>query len=138
MFLTATLPRFIQNLIERAIPVVDFIQPSYANANDKLILEQKRHTVEAVPGNILMVSSIGMIDTEAAKASSTLVVCNHVDTALQVYRALKDNDAVLLHSRFTRGDRNMIKPDLSLTSDMSKLLIRLEDWLSEGVVKDRK
>jgi CRISPR-associated endonuclease/helicase Cas3 len=112
MFLTATLPRFIQNLIEHEIPVVDFIQPSYANANDKLILEQKRHTVEAVPGNILRESSINMIAKEATKARSTLVVCNHVDTALQVYRALKDKDAVLLHSRFTREDRNTIEYDL--------------------------
>jgi CRISPR-associated endonuclease/helicase Cas3 len=132
MFLTATLPTFLRKLIEREIPLVDFIQPSYANASDKLILEQKRHTVEAVPGNILMESSIGMIAREAAKARSTLVVCNHVVTAQQVYRALKDNDAVLLHSRFTRRDRNSMenellrskrKPDDPLYKRLPKILV---------------
>lgn len=102
----------MRKLIEHEIPLVGFIQPSYANSSDKLILEKKRHTVEAVPGNILMESSISMIARESAKVSSMLVVCNHVNTAMQVYEAFKDNEAVLLHSRFTRRDRNSIENEL--------------------------
>jgi hypothetical protein len=46
--------------------------------------------VEAVDGDILSNSSIDRIAKEAAKAASTLVVCNHELTTQKVYRALKD------------------------------------------------
>jgi hypothetical protein len=52
--------------------------------SDRKILEQKRHTVKAVDGDILSNSSIDRIAKEAAKAASTLVVCNHVPTAQEV------------------------------------------------------
>ena len=68
IFVTATLPNFIRELIEREISV-DFIQPSYSNPSDKLILERKRHTVKKVPGNILMPSNIRMIAGGAEKAN---------------------------------------------------------------------
>ena len=40
--------------------------------------------VEAVDGDILLNFSIDRIAKEAAKAASTLVVCNHVPTAQEV------------------------------------------------------
>lgn len=123
MFLTATLPTFIHKLIERELRFgeIDFIQPSYHNESDKKILEQKRHTVEAVGGNIL--SNIDLIAREAEKVRSTLVVCNHVRTAQKVYRRLKDKakGPVLLHSQFTRRDRNDIENNLR--QSLPKILV---------------
>ena len=114
MFLTATLPTFIRKLIENELCFgeIDFIQPSYRNESDRKILEQKRHTVELVDGNIL--SKIDLIAREGEKAQSTLVVCNHVSTVQKVYSALKDKikDTVLLHSQFARRDRNDIEKEL--------------------------
>jgi CRISPR-associated endonuclease/helicase Cas3 len=90
MFLTATLLTFIRKLImhEFSLGEINFIQPSYSNESDRKIMEQKRHTVEVVGGNIL--SNIDRIARDAEKAQSTLVICNHVPTAQEVYRALKD------------------------------------------------
>jgi CRISPR-associated endonuclease/helicase Cas3 len=76
-------------------------------------LVQKRHTLQPIiDGNIL--SSIDLIEREAEKAKSTLVVCNHVPTAQQVYRELskKIDDIFLLHSQFCRRDRNEIEDKL--------------------------
>lgn len=113
MFLSATLPKFIRKLIEHEIPSISFMQPSYRNDSDRRILEQKRHILEPpIDGDIS--DNIELIVREAGKANSTLVVCNHVPTAQQVYRAIKDKikDTVLLHSQFCRRDRNNIENDL--------------------------
>jgi CRISPR-associated endonuclease/helicase Cas3 len=114
MFLTATLPTFIRKLIKHEFSSgeIKFIQPSYRNESDRKILEQKRHTVEPVVGNVL--SNIDLIAREAEKTQSTLVVCNHVPTSQEVYRALRDKikDTILLHSQYTRRDRNDIENEL--------------------------
>jgi CRISPR-associated endonuclease/helicase Cas3 len=122
IFVTATLPKFIRELIEAEIRV-NFIQPSYDNASDRIILEQKRHSLEIVDGNTLSHSNIDLIVKEATKVASTLVVCNHVPTAQKVYRILKDRvkGTVLLHSRFTKRDRNYIES--SLQGSLSRILI---------------
>jgi CRISPR-associated endonuclease/helicase Cas3 len=121
MFLTATLPTFVKKMIEAELTAVEFIQPLYSDASDKRILEQKRHTVEAIDGNIL--DNIPVITRETAKASSTLVVCNHVYTAQQVYEHLKDKakGTVLLHSRFNRRDRNQRETELQ--ASLPKILV---------------
>lgn len=127
MFLTATLPTFIRKLIEDELSSIadespiQFIQPSYDNATDRKILEQKRHTVEPVDGNIIDYIPNIILDTH--NAYSTLVVCNHVATSQQVYRALRDQipDVKLLHSRFNRRDRNKIEGDLS--QQLPKILV---------------
>lgn len=122
IFLTATLPTFIRKLIkhEFSFGEINFIQPSYRNESDRKILGQKRHTVEAVGGNIL--SNVDMIVREGENAQSILVVCNHVPTAQNVYRALREKikDSVLLHSQFARRDRNEIENEL-LRSKLPKV-----------------
>jgi len=112
MFLTATLPTFLRWKIETEIPGIQFIEPSYNNPSDKKILEQKRHTIEPVDGDIM--DNIDLIARQSANAKSTLVVCNHVTTAQEVYHKLKDKvkDTRLLHARFTRKDRNYKEREL--------------------------
>ena len=113
MFLSATLPKFIRKLIEHEIPGISFLQPSYRNPTDRRILEQKRHILDTVDGDIL--SNIDLVvKAGKGKSQSILVVCNHVPTAQDVYKELvkKVRDTVLLHSQFTRRDRNRIENDL--------------------------
>jgi CRISPR-associated endonuclease/helicase Cas3 len=119
MFLTATLPTFIRKLIKHEVAEIKFIQPSYRNRSDRKILEQKRHTLVVLGGNVL--SNVDLIVREAMKAQCTLVVCNHVPTSQEVYRALRDKmkGIVLLHSQFARRDRNNIEYEL-LRSKLSK------------------
>lgn len=101
MFLSATLPTFLREIIEHEIPDIGFIQLTVTDESDRRILEQKRHVLEIKDGDVL--STIDFIVKEADKtgACSTLVICNHVPTAQLVYKALnkKVNDTVLLHSR---------------------------------------
>ncbi len=105
IFLSATLPKFLRRIIRREIPDIDFMQPSYRNNIDKRLLEQKRHILCDADGDVL--SNTELILKEANKARSTLIVCNHVPTAQQVYKELVEriNDTVLLHSQFARRDR---------------------------------
>lgn len=107
MFLTATLPKFIRKLIEHEIPEIRFMNPPYSSVSDRCILEQKRHILERpVDGDIL--TNVDLIVRESDKVNSTLVICNHVPTAQQVYRELRRanvKDTVLLHSRFTRRQK---------------------------------
>lgn len=119
MFLTATLTTFIRKLIKHEVGKIKFIQPSYRNRSDRKILEQKRHPLVVLGGNVL--SNVDLIAREAMKAQCTLVVCNHVPTAQEVYRALRDKmkGIVLLHSQFARRDRNNIEYEL-LRSKLSK------------------
>ena len=121
MFLTATLPTFLRRLIEAEITEIGFIEPSISNPNDRKILEQKRHIISEIGGSIM--DNIDLIASEAQKAESTLVVCNHIPTAQAVYTALRDkvSDTVLLHSQFTRKDRN--KKENDLRDRLPKILV---------------
>jgi CRISPR-associated endonuclease/helicase Cas3 len=60
---------------------------------------------------------------ESNKTEYTLVACNHVDTAQPAHRLLEDKvkGTVLLHSRFTRQDRNELEQ--SLLKQLSKVLV---------------
>ena len=55
-----------------------------------------------------IMDNIELIVAKRPNVLSTLVVCNHIPTAQAVYESLKDeiDDTMLLHSQFTRKDRN--------------------------------
>lgn len=99
----------LRKLIQHEIRGIEFIQPLYRNKNDRHILNLKRQSLQPIiDGNIL--SSIDLVAREAERAKSTLVVCNHVPTAQQVYRELKEEKKIDdMHSHFCRRDRNEIE-----------------------------
>ncbi|SRR5579884_887660 len=113
MFLSATLPSFLKQILKKHILNISVLEPSEKDDKDKQILEQKRHTVEIVDGN--MISNIDKIIDKIQRANSSLVVCNHVQSAQIVYgeiaKKIKDK-VMLLHSRFSREDRNRIEKEL--------------------------
>jgi CRISPR-associated endonuclease/helicase Cas3 len=113
LFLSATMPHFLAKFLESELPDIGFLKPDPTNMSDKEILDLKRHTLGKLDGDIL--SNIKTIVKEIEKVKSTLIVCNHVPTAQQVYdkvkKEIKDN-VVLLHSRFSRRDRNDIEQKL--------------------------
>jgi CRISPR-associated endonuclease/helicase Cas3 len=121
MFISATLPEYIKNILEDEISSVSFVQPLREDTGDREILSQKRHNLEFVDGNILY--NIDFVIKEAKRASSTLVVCNHVPSAQIIYEELSKsvNDVVLLHSQFHRRDRNKIEQ--SITKSLPKVLV---------------
>ncbi len=119
MFLSATLPKFLRRIIQREIPDITFMQPSMKNTSDRHILEQKRHIIEPIDGNIL--DNIDLIVSESNKVKSTLIVCNHVPTAQRVYKELvkQVKDTVLLHSQFCRRDRNKVENELQRSKGLN-------------------
>ena len=110
LFLSATMPNFIKKIIEVEVSPISFVTPSLSNDSDRAIIEKKRHSLQIVDGTILInldniVKAINIVD-------STLIVCNHVSSAQKVFEELSKKglkDAVLLHSRFCRRDRDNIE-----------------------------
>lgn len=124
MFLSATLPEFLQELIEKELGNVSLIEPDVSEPSDKVILDQKRHVVQIQEGNIL--SNIDSIINKIEHAKSTLIVCNHVPTSQKVFldieKTFSPNQVKLLHSRFARRDRNRIEQEIT-KEDPPKVLI---------------
>jgi CRISPR-associated endonuclease/helicase Cas3 len=76
-------------------------------------LDKKRHWVEVWDGSLI--DQIERILTAIEDCPHTLIVCNHVRTAHQVFEICQKrfgNDVMLLHSRFATKDRNKIEQDL--------------------------
>lgn len=113
LFMSATLPSFLQRLIKNSLGEMSLIQPDPIKEKDKKILDKKRHNIEIKEGSII--EHIDEIIKSCRNSSSTLVVCNHVLTAQKVFSLLKEkcseinNEIKLLHSRFNQEDRNRIE-----------------------------
>ncbi|MEM2759374.1 MAG: CRISPR-associated helicase Cas3' [Nitrososphaerales archaeon] len=124
MFLSATLPEFLQKLIEEELGNVPLIEPDISDPRDKVILDQKRHFVQIKEGNIL--SRIDSIVDKIEQAKSTLIVCNHVPTSQRVFQEVEkhlgETQVKLLHSRFARRDRNRIEQEIT-KGDPPKVLV---------------
>lgn len=123
LFLSATLPEFLESLIREAIGQVPTIAPDHSLMEDRKILDRKRHALEIRHGALL--ENLEDIIRATATARSTLVVCNHVQTAQAVFAALRARfgpDVILLHGRFNQEDRNNIERDL-VANSLPKVLV---------------
>ncbi len=111
LFLSATLPEFLQKLLEDNLGDLEFIQPDESKAGDKEILDKKRHDVSVCDGSIM--DHLEEISDSISKNRSTLIVCNHIGSAQAVYEELKKKhkgeDVKLLHGQFNQRDRNRIE-----------------------------
>ena len=113
LFISATMPAFLKKILEDEIGTITFLEPSKDDKSDKQILDQKRHVLEIIDGNML--SNIEFIVREANIAKSTLVICNHISSAQIIYQKLKEDvrgSVLLLHSQFSREDRNRIEQSI--------------------------
>jgi len=122
LFLSATMPNFIRKMLESEIPSIGFIAPSLDDQSDRKILEKKRHNLRISDGSIL--TNINDIAAAINNSNSTLIVCNHVPSAQTVYKEILKKgvkDALLLHSRFCRRDRDNI--ERSLQRRIPKVLV---------------
>ncbi len=120
LYLSATLPNFLLKLIEEAVGEVELITPKESEKNDKEILDQKRHLLKILDGNII--DNLDIINKAISSHTSTLIVCNTVGTAQDLFDRLKEADKVLLHSRFNQEDRNRIENKITLRK-LPKVLV---------------
>ncbi len=113
LFVSATLPEFLARLIGDAVGEVKIIDPNPKYRSDREILDKKRHSLEIRDGTIL--DHLEGVIKAAVGGGSTLIVCNHVRTAQEVFRRVEvrlGTDVVLLHSRFHQEGRNRIERPL--------------------------
>lgn len=101
LFMTATLPSHLREVIEKVFGTLPMLKP-----DEDVLGRPPRHRVSLAPYHILSEKSLSAI-IDAAKQGSVLVVTNQVRRAIQLSRALKAKlgDVHLLHSRFTHSDR---------------------------------
>jgi CRISPR-associated endonuclease/helicase Cas3 len=113
LFLSATLPTFLEGLVRRVLGDLPVVVPDEGKDRDREILCRKRHMVSIRDGTLM--DRIGEVVESVRSAESTLVVCNHVRTAQTVYehmRSVFGAGARLLHGRFNQEDRNRIETEI--------------------------
>lgn len=123
LFMSATLPEFLGKLIYDALGQVPLIVPAKTEPRDREILDRKRHVVEIRNGTLL--ENLDAIIQAIESSPSTLVVCNHVRTAQELFDRFEGRlgkGVALLHSRFNQEDRNRIETSL-VNSSLPKVLV---------------
>jgi len=126
LFASATLPKFLERQICSVLNIdqSSVLAPDPNFPTDLEILVKKRHIVEIRDGSIE--NRLSEIFESSQRVNSTLVVCNHVKTAQQVYQQCVDywgkDGIVLLHSRFNAKDRNQKERKLAEKS-LPRILI---------------
>ena len=108
LFMTATLPIFLQEAILTAIPEAEVVQ-----AGDDVMNQPARHKMRILDIDLTSDEAIERIKS-AAKEKSVLAVVNQVGRAIALYRKLQlaGLDVLLLHSRFNYADRARIESEL--------------------------
>ena len=105
--MTATMPKFLKQMINDALGELTQVEMA-SEDRDKFT----RHRVQLLDGNIH--DAIPMIEERLSQRQRVLVVCNTVNQAQNVFKALQHvtDNAKLLHSRFILKDRERIEKEL--------------------------
>lgn len=122
LFLSATMPNFLKSLIYNQLEGnISYIRLDDKEKGDFEILNRSRHNLIVTHTNLI--EDFNNILSEVNKRNSTLIICNHVDTAQKLFKLFSEEleDVQLLHSRFVSLDRNRIEKQLK--NNMPKLLI---------------
>ncbi|MCK4661772.1 MAG: CRISPR-associated helicase Cas3' [Bacteroidales bacterium] len=112
--MTATLPGFLRKELEKVIGNFNTIE-----ANSELYKNFKRHRIIVKQGKLD--ENLDLIQNSLNQNKKVLAVCNTVKQAQTVYRSLKSNNKVLLHSSFNADDRN--KKEKQLFGKEVRLLV---------------
>jgi CRISPR-associated endonuclease/helicase Cas3 len=124
LFLSATLPKFLERLIHESIGDIPLVEPQPDREEDLVILQRKRHNLAICDGDLR--TNCDQIGAATRLTGSTLIVCNHVATAQNIFLRLEEllgrGTCVLIHGRFNQEDRNAIENRL-MTQPLPKVLV---------------
>ncbi|HDY74935.1 MAG TPA: CRISPR-associated helicase Cas3', partial [Candidatus Marinimicrobia bacterium] len=126
LFMSATIPEFLQNLIVKHIydGVSDnlIVTPSPEMASDKEVLNRKRHCLFCKM-NTSISDDVPFIIENLKDGKSVLVIVNNVKTAQQLYQSISFEGTVrLLHGGLNRRSRSKIEKEI-ISDTPPKLLI---------------
>lgn len=116
LFMSATLPRFLRELISKSINDISSITLNPAEKNEKEFMDQARHKIFLIEGEIT--EYIDEMKKQLNNSKRVLVVCNTVKRAQEMYKELKPYAKLplLIHGRFIAADRERIERELSSAS----------------------
>ncbi|WP_461864472.1 CRISPR-associated helicase Cas3' [Thermococcus sp.] len=112
MVMTATLPDFLEDLLEETLPFKGLeTPPEEADQFTRHRVHIVEEGIDSI-GDLLHELELYMKVQKTSKP--TLIACNSVDRAIQTYNTLKEEGfkVLLLHSRFTHGDREAKEREL--------------------------
>jgi len=111
LVMSATLPEFLEELLS------EVLNPELLTAPPEEVDRFTRHRVNVIDGSM---DEVEELLAEVQANGPVLVACNTVSRAMEVYSRLsEEHNAMLLHSRFTYGDRE---------EKERKLLANLNDY----------
>lgn len=99
--MTATLPSALTNLLAEASGIKKDQQLQLVESSS--LLKEVRRKI--IPCSRLIEDAVGQIRKAVESGQKTVVVCNTVSKAIQMWQQFSDLRPLLVHSRFTLGDR---------------------------------
>jgi CRISPR-associated endonuclease/helicase Cas3 len=117
LFMSATLPKFLRDLLTNAIGQVPFVTLSYHDAKEKDLLAMARHRVFIEEGEIFQCTE--KVRSALKEGERVLIVCNTVGVAQDLFKDLKGlaKNPKLIHGRFIAKDRESIEREIE-SSDL--------------------
>jgi CRISPR-associated endonuclease/helicase Cas3 len=100
LIMTATLPKALQTQLCASAGIREAM--ICLSSDDPLLAEARR---QIIIDEYLVEQRIDQISDAVCEGKRTAVVCNTVDKAIKLYDALRELNPLLVHSRFTLGDR---------------------------------
>jgi CRISPR-associated endonuclease/helicase Cas3 len=114
MFISATLPRFLERIITELVPC-STVTPDKERDGDREVMGQRRHIIRIEDQTLFEL--VPWIVGAANSGSKVLVVCNHVRSAQtmarEIRRQMGSAAVCLLHGRFNLRDRGEIERKLA-------------------------
>ncbi len=119
LIMSATLPDFVEELF------VELLNPGMLKIPSKEADKFTRHRIKIVDGNVEDNLQNFTKEITKRKLTPALIACNTVDRAVEVYKQLKDlgYNTMLLHSRFTYGDREELEKKLKRNLEMLDFVV---------------
>lgn len=126
-FMSATIPRFLENLLLEYVYNGKnqnlILRPSPDSDSDREILDRKRHKLICMSGNRLD-EKFDVIERFLQEGKKVLIIVNNVKTAQQVFKDIAfSGSKKLLHGGFNRRDRILIENEITDKNSPSQLLV---------------
>jgi CRISPR-associated endonuclease/helicase Cas3 len=114
MFISATLPRFLERIIQDLVPC-NLISPEPSSPRDREVLTKVRHTVNVE--DLSLINLLPRIIEDTKAGLSVLIVCNHVRSSQVIAEKLRQEigreSVSLFHGRFNMKDRARIETKIA-------------------------